>query len=216
MIVEVRVRALFLLCSLVLVLHPLQALAQTPTQRDGQHDFDFEFGAWKAHLSRLLHPLTGSTTWIHYEGSSVVRKVWSGRANLGELEVDGPAGHIEGLTLRLYDPRSRQWNISFSNSSYGTLGQPMVGEFKNGRGEFFDQEPFNGRAIYVRFIFSDITANAFRFEQAFSADGGKTWEANWIATFTRVAERSSGFREKRGIRTQRNDLDLEHRALRER
>ncbi len=162
--------------------------AAKPSQQDGQHDFDFEFGAWKIHLSRLLRPLSGSTTWVEYEGTSVVRKVWNGRANLGELEVDGSSGHIEGLSLRLYNPESRQWHISWANSADGLLGQAMIGGFKNGRGEFYDQEPFNGRAIFVRFIFSDITANSFRLEQAFSDDGGKTWEANWIAKFTRVLQ----------------------------
>jgi hypothetical protein len=155
-------------------------------QRDGQHDFDFEFGEWKIQLKRRLKPLTGSTTWVEYEGSSIVRKVWNGAANLGELNVSGPAGRIEGLSLRTYNPQSRQWNITWSNRADGAVGPPMVGQFQNGRGEFYNQEPFNGRAILVRFIFSDITSNSFKFEQAFSADGGKTWEANWVASFTRV------------------------------
>jgi hypothetical protein len=188
---------LFILCSFGAAARPPEAPGQStstappPTaqrasaERDGQHDFDFELGAWKAHVSRLLNPMTGSTTWIDYEGTSVVRPVWNGRANLGELEVDGPSGHLEGLSLRLYNPPSRQWSIRWANSSDGTLGQPMVGEFKDGRGEFFDQEPFNGRVIFVRFIFSGITATSFRFEQAFSGDGGTTWEVNWKATFTR-------------------------------
>jgi hypothetical protein len=162
------------------------ATRTTMQQQTGQNDFDFEFGEWKAHISRRLKPLTGSTTWVEYDGTSVVRKVWNGRANLGELEVSGPAGRIEGLSLRTYNPQSRQWNISWSNSADGMVGPPMIGEFKNGRGEFFNQEPFNGRAIFVRFIFSDITKNSFRIEQAFSDNGGKTWEANWIATFSRV------------------------------
>lgn len=93
------------------------SLPQTLKERDGQHDFDFEIGTWKTHLSRLLHPLTGSTTWVEYEGTSVVRKVWNGRANLVELEVDGPAGHFEGLSLRLYNPQSHQWSLNFSNSN---------------------------------------------------------------------------------------------------
>ena len=79
-----------------------------------------------------------------------------GRANLIELEVDGPAGHIEALNLRLYNPQSHQWSLNFASSSGGTMSQPTIGEFKNGRGEFFDQEPLNGRAILVRFIVSDI------------------------------------------------------------
>ena len=190
-----RLQTQLLLCSVFLLL-PLPLLAQSDSgtpktsgqQQDGQHDFDFEFGEWKVHLSRRLRPLTGSTTWVEYNGTSVVRRVWNGGANLGELAVSGPAGRIEGLSLRTYNPQSHQWNISWSNRAQGTVDPPMIGGFKNGRGEFYNQELFNGRAIFVRFIFSDITANTFRFEQAFSADGGKTWEANWIATFSRVKE----------------------------
>jgi hypothetical protein len=167
---------------------------QQQQPRDGAHDFDFEFGAWKTHVLRLVHPLTGSKTWVEYEGTSVVRKVWNGRGNLLELEVDGPSGHIEGLSLRLYNPDSHQWSLNFSNSASGTLSQPTVGEFNNGRGEFFDQETLNGRAIFVRFIISDITANSAHFEQAFSDDGGKTWEVNWIATDTRMAQEADNTR----------------------
>src|SRR4026207_1652236 len=144
-----------------LLLCSLPAVAQPPA---GQQCFDCEIGSWKARVSRLVNPLTGSTKWIDYEGTSIVRKVWNGRANLGELEVDGPSGHIEGLSLRLYNPQSRQWYISWAKGSGGILGEAMTGEFKNGRGEFFNQETFNGRAIYVRFVFSDITATSFRFE----------------------------------------------------
>jgi len=154
--------------------------------RDGQHDFDFEIGTWKTHLRRLTHPLSGSTRWVEFNGTSVVRKIWDGRANLVELEVDGPGGHIEGLSLRLYDPKSHQWSLNFANSKGGGLGQPTIGAFRNGRGEFFDQESFNGRMILVRGVWSDITPDSCRFEQAFSDDGGKTWEVNWIAVDTRV------------------------------
>jgi hypothetical protein len=195
-----RFRTYLLLCGLVVALQPVQGLAQTnpaasttnPQQsvkeRDGQHDFDFEIGTWKTHLRRLLHPLTGSTNWVEYEGTSIVRKVWNGRANLVELVADGPSGHFEGLNLRLYNPQSRQWSLNFASSSGGVMSQPTIGEFKNGRGEFFDQETLNGRAIFVRFVISDITPNSCRFEQSFSDDGGKTWEVNWIATDTRVKD----------------------------
>ena len=160
---------------------------QSP-KRDGQHDFDFEIGTWKTHLRRLLRPLTGSTTWVEYEGTTVVRKVWNGRANLVELDVDGPSGHLEALSLRLYNPESRQWSLNFANSRGGTMSEPTIGEFKNGRGEFYDQETLNGRAILVRFVISDITPTSCRFEQSFSDDGGKTWEVNWIAIDTRVRD----------------------------
>ena len=157
----------------------------TPAPRDGRHDFDFEIGTWKTHLRRLLRPLTGSTTWVEYEGTTVVHKVWNGRANLVELEVDGPAGHIQALSLRLYNPESGRWSLNFSNSATGTLSPPTVGAFKDGRGEFFNQETLDGRAILVRFVVSEITPTSCRFEQAFSHDGGKTWEVNWIAIDTR-------------------------------
>jgi hypothetical protein len=164
---------------------PRAAVAQqTPPQRDGQHDFDFEIGTWHTRLKRLMRPLTGSTTWVEYQGTTVVRKVWDGRANLVELVVDGPAGHIEALSLRLYDPESHQWSLNFSNSAGGTLSPPTIGGFKNGHGEFFSQETLNGRAILVRFVISDVTPTSCRFEQAFSDDGGKTWEINWVATDT--------------------------------
>jgi hypothetical protein len=179
-------RILLLACGLV-VGSSVPAVTQA-SPRDGQHDFDFEIGTWNTHLRRLLRPLTGSTTWVEYEGTTVVRKVWDGRANLVELQVDGPAGHLEGLSLRLYNPEARQWSLNFSNSRSGTLSPPTIGEFRNGRGEFFSQETLNGRAILVRFIISDITPTSARFEQSFSADGGKTWEVNWIAVDTRTKE----------------------------
>ena len=166
----------------------LLALASPALAQDGPHDFDFEFGAWNVHIRRLLKPFTGSTTWVEYDGSSIVRKVWDGRANLGELEVSGPAGRIEGLSLRLYHRDTHQWHITWANAADPALGPEMVGGFQNGRGEFYDAETLNGRAIYVRFIFSEITATTFRLEQAFSADGGKTWEPNWMATFARVKQ----------------------------
>lgn len=197
-----HLRTCCLLIGLVVQAHFPRVIAQTKADeakpaaqkvavRDGQHDFDFEIGSWKTHLSRRLHPLTGSTTWADYDGTTVVRSVWNGRANMVELEVDGPAGHLEALSLRLYNSTAHQWSLNFANSSGGTMSQPTIGEFKDGRGEFFDQEMLNGRAIFVRFIISDITATSCRFEQAFSDDGGKSWEVNWIATDTRVKDEKS-------------------------
>ena len=196
-----RIRVYLVVSSLAVFLQPLQGLAQqnsdasksqpaTTAERDGQHDFDFEIGTWKIHLKRLLHPLTGSTTWVEFDGISVTRKVWNGRAFLEEFETDGAAGHIEGLTLRLYNPQSHQWSLNWANSKDGTLGQPTIGEFKNGRGEFLDQESFNGRAILVRLVWSDITPNSAHSEQSFSNDGGKTWEVNWITDQTRINDES--------------------------
>jgi hypothetical protein len=158
---------------------------------DGARDFDFEFGTWRTHLRRLAAPLTGSDEWVEYEGTSVVRSILDGRANLVELEVEGPAGRIEGLSLRLYDPEARQWSLNFSNVRTGQLSPPVIGGFRNGRGEFYGQERIHGRTILVRFVISDITTSSARFEQAFSDDGGRSWEVNWIAVDTRIEEGSS-------------------------
>lgn len=193
-----KIALMGLICHLIGILHPIDVFAQQnpaatnsqniSEQRDGQHDFDFDIGSWKTALKRLQHPLTGSNTWVEYTGTSIVKKVWNGKANLVELEVDSPAGHIEGLSLRLYNPQSGQWSLNFSGGGSGAMSQPTIGAFKNGRGEFYDQETFNGRAILVRFVISEITANSCHFEQSFSDDGGKNWEVNWIATDTRIKE----------------------------
>ncbi len=177
-------------CAIAALILCTTAAYANPPLRDGSHDFDWEIGTWKTHIHRLVHPLTGSTSWTDYDGTSVVRKIWNGKANTVELEVDGPAGHIEGLSLRLYDPASHQWSLNFANSRGGEMGVPTVGEFTNGRGEFIDQERIGDRMILVRNIWSDITPNSGRFEQSFSDDGGKTWETNWIATDTRIADPS--------------------------
>ena len=160
----------------------------TPKYHDGQHDFDFERGSWKIHLKKLEHPLTGSNKWIEFDGSSVTRKVWDGRSQIEEFETDGPAGHIEGLTLRLYNPQSHQWSLYWATSKSGTIGLPTVGEFKDGVGEFYDHEEINGRMTLVRFLWTKTNSDSPHFEQSFSEDGGKTWEVNWITDQTRVSD----------------------------
>lgn len=175
-------------CSLVAVSAVAGAAPQSPPASAGQRDFDWEIGAWKTHLRRLQRPLTGSTIWVEYHGTTVVREVWNGRANLVELNVKGPAGAIEALSLRLYNPDSRQWSLNFANSATGALSTPAIGGFSDGRGEFYNQENLDGRPIFVRFIIECESKDVCRFEQAFSDDGGKTWEVNWIATDTRVPQ----------------------------
>jgi len=165
---------------------PAEKTAAAPERRDGARDFDFEIGTWNTRLKRLVHPLSGSDEWAEYTGTTVVSKVWNGRANLVELVADGPAGHFEGASLRLYNPESRQWSLNFANARSGTLSLPTIGEFKDGRGVFFNQDSLNGRAILVRFLIIPIDARTIRFEQAYSDDIGKTWETNWIAIDTKV------------------------------
>ncbi len=165
--------------------------SETAAPRDGQHDFDPLIGSWKFHLKRRLHPLTGSDAWVEFEGTGVCYKVWDGRAELDTVELDGPTGHIEGLTLRTYNPQSHQWSLYWANSKDGTVVPPQIGQFKAGRGEFYAQDTLNGRSIFVRFVWTGMTTSSPHFEQSFSEDGGKTWEVNWITDQTRVKDESS-------------------------
>ena len=161
---------------------------QASAERDGQHDFDPLIGKWKYHLKRRLNPLTGSNSWVDLEGTGACFKIWDGRAQMDTLEVDGSAGHIEGLTLRTYNPQSHQWRLYWANSRTGVMDPPQVGQFKNGRGEFFAQDTVNGKTILVRYVWTDMTTNSPHFEQSFSDDGGKTWEVNWITDQTRTTD----------------------------
>jgi hypothetical protein len=162
------------------------SVQQTPAERDGQHDFDPLLGKWNYHLKRRLHPLTGSNTWVEFDGTGACLKVWDG-SQLDTVELNGPTGHIEGLTLRVYNPQSHQWRLYWANRKIGVLDPPQVGEFKNGRGEFFAQDTINGKTILIRFVWTDLTTNSPHFEQSFSDDGGKTWEVNWITDQTRIS-----------------------------
>ena len=195
-----RIQAWLVMCSLVVLLRPLPGLGQnsdaakagsqtSPLERDGQHDFDFELGSWKIHLKRLVHPATGSTTWVEFDGTSVTRKIWDGRAQVEQFETDSSAGgHIEGLTLRLYNPQSHQWRLYWANSKVGILDPPQIGEFKDGRGEFYAQDTIDGKTILIRFIWSNTNTNTPHFEQSFSDDGGKSWQVNWITDQVRVGD----------------------------
>jgi hypothetical protein len=174
------------LSSLAVLFAALAAASQSaPATRDGQHDFDFDLGNWKTRSSRLLHPLTGSHDWAEMSGVTIVRQIWGGRANLAEFKADGSAGHLELLSLRWYNPVAHQWYLDFATPNVGTLGIPSVGEFGNGRGDFYDQETINGKSILVRFSIWGITTDTAQSEQAFSEDGGRTWEVNWINRYTR-------------------------------
>jgi hypothetical protein len=158
-------------------------------QHDGAHDFDFLVGSWKIHLKRLLRPLTGSTEWVEFDGTVVCQKVWDGRAELEQFDVDSPEKHIKihGLALRLYDAKSHQWRIYWANADKGALDMPpVIGAFSNGHGEFYDQEERDGRPILVRYAWSAVTTKSPHFEQSYSADWGKTWETNWITDQTRA------------------------------
>lgn len=169
-------------------LHPTMA-ADAPSatsERDGQHDFDFNSGVWKTHIKRRVHPLSGSNEFIELNGTVNNHKVWGGRANLEEIETDGPNGHWEGLSLFLYNPNSHQWSQTFVNSKSGMFSGGLIGSFKDGRGELFQADTLDGRSILVRGVWSDFTPTSHRYEESYSADGGKTWEVQLTANKTKA------------------------------
>jgi hypothetical protein len=189
----------FLIAALLSFALPAMFSAQTAAPKspeapnamphDGRHDFDFEVGTWKAHVRKLIHPLTGSTEWDDLDGTVVTRSLpmlegW----NESEMRVDSPTTHqhIEILAVRLYNPTSHQWSIYGSSIKTGIFDPPQIGQFDNKRGEFYAQDTIQGRATYIRYAWQNISPQTTHFEQAFSADGGKTWETNWIYDGTRV------------------------------
>jgi hypothetical protein len=167
------------------------ALAQTETNqstaRDGQKDFDWEIGTWTTEVKVRRNPLSGTTPdWAEYKGTSIVKPLLGGRANFVELSVGGSRGKIEGGSLRLYNPKARQWSLNYASVGGGVLTAPVFGGFDgSGRGAFYGQDTLDGRTILVRFIITQVSPREARFEQAFSTDGGRTWEDNWIAVDTR-------------------------------
>jgi hypothetical protein len=159
---------------------------QVQPQRNHQHDFDWEFGKWATKVRVLRNPLSGAApAWSDYQGTSIVRPVLGGRFNLVELSVAGPAGRIEGAALRLYSAPTRSWTLNYSNVRDGLLTAPVRGGFdRHGRGIFYGDDKLEGRAIKVRFVITAFPNGRAHFEQAYSADGGSTWELNWVADDT--------------------------------
>jgi len=187
------------LFAAVLALPALPAAAQAPqpfpppvfpppATHDGAHDFDFLIGDWKAHVKRLPDRLVGSTKWVEYDGRSNHKKLLDTNANFEDFEVDDPKDHlhIKAQTLRVYNPTSHQWSIYGLDLDGGSVGLPAtIGSFEGGVGRFYDYEDWKGRWVLVRYEWSHKGANDAHMEQAFSADGGKTWEVNWICELTR-------------------------------
>jgi hypothetical protein len=178
-----RIASFLLSIALALGLAPpsFAAAPESPVQRDGGHDFAFESGKWITHIRRLQHPLSGSTTWVEYDGTTTVTPFLEDRANVAELRVSGPAGRIEGVALRLYEPQAHRWAIHYASAVNGELTSPLYGRFEGGVGRFEGADTLGDRPILVRFEIRESRPGTWRFEQSFSGDGGRSWEVNWIA-----------------------------------
>ena len=162
-------------------------VAARGTIRDGAHDFDFLFGRWRVLNRRLRGRLNGSTDWEEFEAIAVARPLWGGSGNTDEIVGESPSGPVRGVTLRLYQRDTGQWRIYWASERTGVVDPPMIGGFRDGRGEFYAQELHEGQAVYSRFIWSGISPDGAHWEQALSDDGGATWETNWTMDLIRTA-----------------------------
>ena len=161
--------------------------AAPASQADPQRDFDWEIGTWRTGVRVLAEPLSESADeWLEFTGTSLVRPLMDRRANVVELDVAGENGRIEGMNLRLYEPQARRWSLSFVSMRDGLLTPAVFGGFRDGAGEFYGDDQLGGRPIKVRFLVFRQGSDKARFEQAFSGDGGTTWETNWVAVDRRV------------------------------
>jgi len=152
--------------------------------KDGSRDFDFWIGSWRVKNRRLRERLAGSTQWDEFEATSVVRPILNGLGNQDEFRTDFWKDFV-GMSFRFFDPATRKWSIYWADSRRGILDPPVVGSFSAGVGVFEGDDVFAGRPIRVRFVWSRVATPNPRWEQAFSLDGGRTWETNWVMDMTR-------------------------------
>ena len=153
---------------------------------DGRHDFDFWRGSWKVHNRYLKERLVGSNDWVEFEATSVARPLLEGLGNEDEFRTDYDGGFI-GMSFRFFDPETKTWSIYWADSRRpGKLDPPVVGSFDGDTGSFQGADTFAGKPVLVRFEWSRVTTPEPRWEQAFSDDGGKSWELNWVMEFTRA------------------------------
>ncbi|MDE2134558.1 MAG: DUF1579 domain-containing protein [Alphaproteobacteria bacterium] len=157
------------------------------TLTDHAHDFDFLIGKWRVHHRRLKERLANNHEWVEFEGMSELQMTMGGHGTMDDNFVGLPGGAYRAMGMRGYDPKTQTWAIWWLDArDPHTIGSPVIGNFKNGIGTFDGDDTFNGKSIKVRFVWSCITANSGHWEQAFSPDGGKSWETNWVMDFTRV------------------------------
>ena len=157
----------------------------TAHEHDGSRDFDFWFGRWRIDNQRLKKRLVGCTAWEQFDAIGECAPILGGIGNIDSFESDWN-GDFRGMTLRLFDLKSKKWSLYWASNRSGVLEPPVIGAFHDGVGVFEGPDQHNGMPVLTRFIWSHITPTSARWEQALSADDGKTWETNWRMRMTRV------------------------------
>jgi hypothetical protein len=187
-------KATVLVLGIVLAASSAQAYEEIPlappkpVDMSGVHDFDFLAGTWRVHHRRLKERLTGSHEWIDFDGTQTAQLLMDGSANMDDNVLEMPTGTYRGVTLRAYDPKTGYWQIWWldGRNPHADLDPPMRGRFEHGVGTFYADDTLRGMPIKERFIWQNLSPTKSHWEQAFSADGGKTWETNWTSDFERI------------------------------
>ncbi len=158
------------------------------TNLSGLHDFDFIAGEWRAHHRRLKDRLMGSHEWIEFDGTQRAELLMGGYANVDDNVLDVPGGGYSGVTLRAYDPKTGEWEIWWvdGRSPHADIDPPVKGHFEHGIGTFYADDTLRGKPIKVRFTWHNLSPTRSHWEQAFSPDGGKSWEVNWTTDFEKI------------------------------
>lgn len=163
------------------------SLAQSNTStRDGSHDFDFAQGRWTTEVTIIKDPFNKPDEQVHMRGTKVARPIWNGKGWIEEIGADGPGFHWQGATIFLYDPAAHQWSQNYVDSSDGKMEAPSIGEYRDGKLEFYSQETIDGRAMLLRGTWTIISKNLHTYEIARSNDGGRSWHTSFIARVTRA------------------------------
>ncbi|QNQ12070.1 DUF1579 domain-containing protein [Sphingomonas alpina] len=152
----------------------------------GAHDFDFQFGEWRVH-HRVKRPATKD--WMEFDGTSSVRPVMGGSANVEDNRFDKASGVTRGVALRAFDQETGLWAIWWvdGRAPHGPIDPPVKGRFDKGVGTFYSDGAIDGKAMRVRYTWSRITPRSARWEQAYSFDGEKSWDTNWVMDFERTS-----------------------------
>jgi hypothetical protein len=153
---------------------------------DGRHDFAFQTGDWRVRHRKLRERLAGNADWFEFDGTCRGWELIDGAGNVDDHWLGDPNGAFTAATVRRTDPATGLWSIWWLDSRFPGLAPPLQGRFVSGVGTFFGEDEHAGRPIDIRFIWSEITDSGARWEQAFSADNGATWEVNWIMEFSRA------------------------------
>lgn len=152
------------------------------------HDFDFFLGTWNVRHRRLKQRLANSNEWEEFDGTTKCQSLLGGIANLNESISHRGGNTSRGMGIRAFDAKTGNWaDWYFSASDPLKIEAPGLGRFENGIGTFLSDDTFGGRPVKVRGVFSHSAPDQAQWEQAFSPDGGRTWETNWVMRYTRTA-----------------------------